>query len=393
MRLGPPDATGRQAPEEIHGARLRAAGPAGHQGPGLRPRGPARRLFGAPDLKVTRWGTGQGRPADSKMTNLRRRVRRRRHRARRLAGGLGDPRRPGRRRRDPPLHPGQAPTRHGRDSRRLAEDGAMTDAFDRALPARTRAADRGARLRPGVGARRLRRGPGLRHRRQAAPRGGRAGHPRAEGGLAPRRGRRRRQDRRRRRHAGQRAAGLLRRPGARASATRCAAGAIAVGQIFLPRIDLAAQEAARTIVESEVLRFGFYIYGWRQVPIDIRGDRREGRRHPSRDRADHAGAPPGPGAARRWSARCSCAASGSRSASRPANLPGFYICSLSARSLIYKGMFLAEHIDDFYPDLRDAALRSRRWRSSTSAIRPTPSRNGGWPSRSGCWPTTARSTR
>src|SRR5215831_3223377 len=35
-------------------------------------------------------------------------------------------------------------------------------------------------------------------------------------------------------------------------------GPIAVGQIFLPRNDLAAQEACRTIVESEVLRFGFY---------------------------------------------------------------------------------------------------------------------------------------
>ena len=35
-------------------------------------------------------------------------------------------------------------------------------------------------------------------------------------------------------------------------------GPIAVGQIFLPRVDLGAQEAARTIVESEVLRFGFY---------------------------------------------------------------------------------------------------------------------------------------
>ena len=45
-------------------------------------------------------------------------------------------------------------------------------------------------------------------------------------------------------------------------------GPIAVGQIFLPRIDLGAQETARTIVESEVLRFGFYIYGWRQVPVN-----------------------------------------------------------------------------------------------------------------------------
>ncbi len=45
-------------------------------------------------------------------------------------------------------------------------------------------------------------------------------------------------------------------------------GPIAVGQIFLPRTDLVAQETARTIVESEALRFGFYIYGWRQVPTN-----------------------------------------------------------------------------------------------------------------------------
>ena len=44
---------------------------------------------------------------------------------------------------------------------------------------------------------------------------------------------------------------------------------ICVGQIFLPRTDFAAQEAARTLVETEVLHFGFYIYGWRQPPVDV----------------------------------------------------------------------------------------------------------------------------
>jgi hypothetical protein len=43
---------------------------------------------------------------------------------------------------------------------------------------------------------------------------------------------------------------------------------VCVGQIFLPRTDLAAQEKARSIIETEVVRFGFYIYGWRQPPID-----------------------------------------------------------------------------------------------------------------------------
>ncbi|MEO0990060.1 MAG: glutamate synthase large subunit, partial [Pseudomonadota bacterium] len=44
---------------------------------------------------------------------------------------------------------------------------------------------------------------------------------------------------------------------------------IAVGQVFLPRNDFAAQETCRTIVETEVLRKGYYIYGWRHVPVDI----------------------------------------------------------------------------------------------------------------------------
>ena len=44
---------------------------------------------------------------------------------------------------------------------------------------------------------------------------------------------------------------------------------IAVGQVFLPRNDFGAQEACRTIVETEILRMGYYIYGWRQVPVDI----------------------------------------------------------------------------------------------------------------------------
>ena len=44
---------------------------------------------------------------------------------------------------------------------------------------------------------------------------------------------------------------------------------ICVGQIFLPRTDFTAQEAGRTIVEREVLQSGFYIYGWRQPPVDV----------------------------------------------------------------------------------------------------------------------------
>ena len=38
--------------------------------------------------------------------------------------------------------------------------------------------------------------------------------------------------------------------------------------MFLPRNDYSALEKCRTIIESELLDHGYYIYGWRQVPIN-----------------------------------------------------------------------------------------------------------------------------
>eukprot|EP01035_Chromulina_nebulosa_P034502 gene34502-46295_t len=36
-----------------------------------------------------------------------------------------------------------------------------------------------------------------------------------------------------------------------------------------------------------------------------------------------------------------------------AQIRDFYICSLSCRSIVYKGLFLAESLSVFYPDLQD----------------------------------------
>ena len=127
---------------------------------------------------------------------------------------------------------------------------------------------------------------------------------------------------------------------------------ICVGQMFLPRTDLIAQEAARTIVENEILKFGFYIYGWRQPPIDpsVIGQKANDTRpeieqvlfYDAQDRS----------AADLERALYICRRRIERRA-REANIPSFYVCSLSQRNLIYKGMFLAEDIDRFFPDLKD----------------------------------------
>jgi glutamate synthase (NADPH/NADH) large chain len=127
---------------------------------------------------------------------------------------------------------------------------------------------------------------------------------------------------------------------------------ICVGQIFLPRTDFNAQERARTIVESEVLRAGFYLYGWRQVPVDISviGQKANDTR-PEIEQIlfyDPQGRAPG----EKERALYLCRRRIEKQA-LTANLLDFYICSFSSRSVVYKGMFLAEHIDTFYPDLQD----------------------------------------
>ena len=127
---------------------------------------------------------------------------------------------------------------------------------------------------------------------------------------------------------------------------------ICVGQIFLPRTDLGAQEAARAIVETEMLHFGFYIYGWRQPPVDISvigqkaaDTRPEIEQIMFRDQQNRSDL-------ERKRVLYICRRRIERRA-REAGIPSFYICSLSQQSLIYKGMFLAEDIDHFYIDLQD----------------------------------------
>ena len=71
--------------------------------------------------------------------------------------------------------------------------------------------------------------------------------------------------------------------------------------------------------------------------------------------------------------------------------PVFYVPSLSASTMVYKGMVMPQHLAQFYPDLKDERSRPRSW-CSTSASRPTPCRNGGSRTRSAFSRTTAKST-
>jgi len=132
---------------------------------------------------------------------------------------------------------------------------------------------------------------------------------------------------------------------------------IAVGQVFLPRTDLGAQETCRTIVEAEILRMGYYIYGWRHVPVDVTclGEKANATR-PEIEQiliSNARGVDEETFERELYVIRRRI-----EKAVADAHIAGMYICSLSCRSLIYKGMMLAEQVADFYPDLKDERFTS-----------------------------------
>ncbi|MDP2698864.1 glutamate synthase large subunit [Thalassospira sp.] len=132
---------------------------------------------------------------------------------------------------------------------------------------------------------------------------------------------------------------------------------IAVGQVFLPRIDMSAQERCRAIVETEILKMGYGILGWRQVPVNVSviGEKANATRpeieqvlvrvRPDVDEEQ-------------FEVDLYVIRRRIEKAVLSEAIKDFYICSLSSRSIIYKGMFLAEQVDIFYPDLRDSRFVS-----------------------------------
>ncbi|MEP3442486.1 MAG: glutamate synthase large subunit [Sulfitobacter sp.] len=132
---------------------------------------------------------------------------------------------------------------------------------------------------------------------------------------------------------------------------------IAVGQVFLPRTNFGAQETCRTIVETEVLRMGYYIYGWRHVPVKVEclGEKANATR-PEIEQiliSNAKGVDEETFERELYVIRRRI-----EKAAIAAQVPSLYIASLSCRSIIYKGMMLAEQVAEFYPDLMDERFES-----------------------------------
>ena len=134
---------------------------------------------------------------------------------------------------------------------------------------------------------------------------------------------------------------------------------LCVGMIFLPRNDYEAQENCRTIVESELTKRNFNIYGWRQVPVDssVLGEKAEQTRPEITQvlfTCNDKKIVNKPLEQKLYETRRVIEKEALKN-----QLNNFYICSFSSKSIIYKGMFLAESLADFYTDLKDKRFISR----------------------------------
>ena len=129
-------------------------------------------------------------------------------------------------------------------------------------------------------------------------------------------------------------------------------GRIAVGMVFLPRTDLSAQERCRVLVEREVLREGYKVLGWRQVPVrtEVIGEK-AGVTRPEIEQILIGNTRAG--SSSQFELDLYVIRRRIERSAQEEGIKELYLCSLSCRSVIYKGMFLAEQLTAFYPDLQD----------------------------------------
>ena len=131
----------------------------------------------------------------------------------------------------------------------------------------------------------------------------------------------------------------------------------AVGMIFLPSMDEDAFSLGKAIAEYACTQRGLRMLGWRVVPIDPSaiGD------------AAAASAPqiwqlfvkrPHGMMSDAFERALFLARKEMERHALKANLKGFYVCSFSSRTIVYKGLMLASALDSFYPDLKDVRYES-----------------------------------
>jgi glutamate synthase domain-containing protein 2/glutamate synthase domain-containing protein 1/glutamate synthase domain-containing protein 3 len=136
------------------------------------------------------------------------------------------------------------------------------------------------------------------------------------------------------------------------------AGDFAAGIVFLPH-DPDCRTACIAALDAEINRVGCRVLGWREVPTDNTHLGRNARAVVPRVMQIFVGR--GTLDPQRFELMLYLARKRAENRIRKDKLAGselFYVCSLSSRTMLYKGMLLSEQLNTFYPELDDERMHS-----------------------------------
>jgi len=170
-------------------------------------------------------------------------------------------------------------------------------------------------------------------------------------------------------------------------------GEYAVGALFMPR-DPSWREVIKSIIADKTKSEGLTLLGWRDVPTDNSSLGETVKPTEPYHMQVFIGC--GKGIDQTEFERrlyiLRKVISNAIYQRRERALAGYYPVSISCRTVVYKGMFLADQLGKYYPDLHEPDFETAlAW--CTSAFPPTPSRRGSWRIPTAWWRITARSTR
>jgi len=137
-----------------------------------------------------------------------------------------------------------------------------------------------------------------------------------------------------------------------------APGEYGAGIVFLPR-DSSSRKACTAVLDRELVKVGGQVLGWREIKTDGSTIGRSARSVEPRVMQVFVGR--GSVEPEQLDLMLYLARKRAENAIRDGKLAGgemFYVCSLSSRTILYKGMLLSEQLNTFFPELDDERLVS-----------------------------------
>ena len=125
---------------------------------------------------------------------------------------------------------------------------------------------------------------------------------------------------------------------------------LAVGVMFLPHDNAYAQARAKAITQDVLEKRGLFLFGWREVPINIRVLGEKAQTTMPRIEQVLIGKPWGM-ADDDYERRLFLARNEIEDIAAADKIHNFYIPSFSHRTIVYKGLLVSSSLEKFYPDL------------------------------------------